>query len=711
MTFLAPLAGLVAGAIAGAVLLALYFLKLRRRPVRVSSTVLWQQAVEDLQVNTPFRWLRPTWLFVLQLLGLLALATAIGRPAIDLPRPAGSTILILIDRSASMSARDGRDAGGRADGVLTRLDEAKRRAAELADRLALQTVGGQGVLDRLLGGPAPRGLVAVFAHDARVIQPLTVNSGVLREAIETIGPSDQPGNLPAALELLEAFAPGRTDESDVRADTPTVFIFSDGGFASGVTPLRHGMDIRFLRVGPEPFTGNPADDAGPGNLGLVALNARRDFEDPATVRVFARAQNSAAEPVAALVRLSVDGVESDLVSVTLPAARTETVAGEARLTPGESPVNFRLTNTTGGVVRMAIAPASGEPDLLAADDVAALVLSRPRPPGVLVVTPAGETTLDPFLQSALADLPTTRLDPAGYAARVAGGRESLSAVDLVIFDRVTPAQLPPRASLSLGAGLPVPGLTVAEAGLPGTRVVGWRRGHPLLRGVPLDALIIDPPLAMTLPAGEGAPTVLAEGADGPLMALFDRDGPARVVLAFDLVRSNWGRDVSFPVFMAAALEFLTLRGQTQIGQWSSTTQPVRLRADGQAKEIVLEGPITRTIRPPAAAPTPEAGRLSQEGASVETAPLERTGVYVVRGTLEPAVAVNLADAQESTVWTSNSLPIAAAGGEGSWEGGGLRSTAASTPTGAPREVWTWFVLAALVLLSVEWLVFAARMRR
>ena len=107
MTFLTPIAGLLAGSIGGSILLLFYFLKLRRRPVRVSSTLLWERAVRDLQVNAPFRWLRTSWLLVLQMLALLAFAMALARPAIDSQQSRADRVVLLIDRSASMSAPSG----------------------------------------------------------------------------------------------------------------------------------------------------------------------------------------------------------------------------------------------------------------------------------------------------------------------------------------------------------------------------------------------------------------------------------------------------------------------------------------------------------------------------------------------------------------------------------------------------------------------------
>src|SRR5215510_11731441 len=100
-------------------LLVLYFLKLRRREMPVSSTLLWKKAIQDLQVNAPFQKLRRNLLLLLQMLLLLVLA--LSRPVANYSRGAGESTVIVIDRSASMSARD-IDGGKR-----TRLEEAKRQ--------------------------------------------------------------------------------------------------------------------------------------------------------------------------------------------------------------------------------------------------------------------------------------------------------------------------------------------------------------------------------------------------------------------------------------------------------------------------------------------------------------------------------------------------------------------------------------------------------
>src|ERR1700722_2739696 len=118
----------LAAAVALPALVLLYFLKLRRRDMPVSSTLLWKKAVQDLQVNAPFQKLRRNLLLLLQLLVMAALLLALARPIMNYTPGAGPRTIILIDRSASMSADD-------MPGGKTRLEEAKRQATDLVGTL------------------------------------------------------------------------------------------------------------------------------------------------------------------------------------------------------------------------------------------------------------------------------------------------------------------------------------------------------------------------------------------------------------------------------------------------------------------------------------------------------------------------------------------------------------------------------------------------
>ena len=75
MTFLAPQA-LALGTLAVPIVL-LYMLRLRRRDIPVSSTLLWEEILRDREANAPWQRLRRNWLLLLQLLILAALVAAL----------------------------------------------------------------------------------------------------------------------------------------------------------------------------------------------------------------------------------------------------------------------------------------------------------------------------------------------------------------------------------------------------------------------------------------------------------------------------------------------------------------------------------------------------------------------------------------------------------------------------------------------------------
>ena len=104
MNFLTPLAFALAALLP--IIVALYFLKLRREERRISSTYLWRTLVRDTAANAPWQRLKPSWLLLLQLLFLIALILALARPFTWSEAAAGSHLILVIDTSASMGATD-----------------------------------------------------------------------------------------------------------------------------------------------------------------------------------------------------------------------------------------------------------------------------------------------------------------------------------------------------------------------------------------------------------------------------------------------------------------------------------------------------------------------------------------------------------------------------------------------------------------------------
>src|SRR3712207_6254213 len=266
-------AGLIAGAIVVPSLLVLYFLKLRRREMTVPSTLLWRKAIQDLQVNAPFQKLRRNLLLLLQLILLMLLLLALSKPVANYAPGPGKTTVILIDQSASMSAKD--QEGGR-----TRLDEAKRQAKEVVSAMDRNAVA----------------MVIAFDDSARMLQAFTSDQNQLRASIDRIEPGDRRTNLKQAYQLAEAQVNFDPEQLRPGKEEPDVRLYSDGRVLEA-QDLRIKAKVTYDKIG--------SDTAG--NVGVVALSAKRNYERPTQVQVFARLANFGPEPLQVPVQLAVDG--------------------------------------------------------------------------------------------------------------------------------------------------------------------------------------------------------------------------------------------------------------------------------------------------------------------------------------------------------------------------------------------------------------------
>ncbi len=654
MQFLSPGSAIVALSLAVPALLVLYLLKLRRRPLRVTSTMLWEIATKELQANEPLRWLKPSLLFFLHLAILALLAGALGRPAARGGGGEQRRVVLLLDRSASMGATDMRDGS-------SRLDAAKKRASALLDSWR---------------GSGREFAMVTFASDAAAVTRFSASPGLIRDALRGVTVTDQPGDLERTFELVRALA-GRSAE-DSGGPTPlSVVLLSDGSFEMRDPLSLPGVDFRFEPIVPE--------DNATDNIAIVHASARRDAKDPTLIRFFARLAGTRPEATSVPMTLALDGVTLDRRVVEVPARG------------GSVGVVIEAPISGGGVATLSL----GREDDLRCDDLAALVLTPPRRPSVLLVrgTDAAASPPDAAAPWVLQDV----LEEMGLASlRVvsASTAESLTLdagekIDLLIFDGVAPLTPPLIPSICFGRSPNLPGLTTAEGQDSPVGVVLWDRAHPLLRGVTLDGVIASRSLRFSIERGsmpEGWSVVeLARGPDSPMLLHAEFKGVGHVLVSFSPEDSNWPLQFSFPVFLANAVDALTLRAEGDVGRSFTTTQAVRLRATSGTRMIVLKGPTG-----------PESDR-EIDGEPLDgwlsAGVLEHAGVYVTDSprALDKVVAVNLFDERESALGVEKSLDIT---------GAALR-----TPSGeGTRELWVYFILAAGGLLVVEWVVFGARMR-
>lgn len=675
-----------AAALAFPALLALYLLRLQRRPLRISSILFWRASASDLQVNTPIAPPRPSWLLLLHAAALLLVVGAIGRPTILQSGGSSSRLIVVIDRSASMSAKD----AGEVTARRTRLAEALQQARELVARA---------------GDAGSRVGVVSLAGTARIEASLGPPRAAL-EALAAITPTDQPANLAAALEVVGSMlrASGVDDDAP-----PEVVLFSDGDFEE--VPASAGLDaaLRLVRVGPAP--GTSAE-----NLGVVSVAARVDETDPTTLSIFARIQNASLAERSVSVRLSFNGRTVDVRTLRVPPMRGVTGAapGEASAPmPGEISTVFRLPRGEGGVaaISLGVDPAT---DLLESDDTAAMLLRPGVLPRVLLVSPnaaARSNADEPDLAGSLLRTVLEELRPASFDAVRADRYEALASeggltrYDVIVFDRVQPARSPPIASLSFGAGLDEPGLRLAGAGGDAPEpVLLWDREHPTLRSVTLDGVVASRERRQSAP--DESVRAIARGAAAPLVLERATPGlPRRLVVTFALADSNWPLQAGFPIFVKSAIDLLAGFGPGEVTRQFTTAEPARLEVGAAG------GPDLASIR--FSGPSEIDARVVDGVATLGV--VERAGVYVAEfsnagtsaGTQPPGaggerslgvVCVNLLSPRESLVQTSAVVRV------------GQRMLTETGGEPARREIWAWLLMAAATLLLIEWVVFARSAR-
>jgi len=316
MDWLTPITAFYAAAVSVPLLLLLYFLKLKRREQIVSSTLLWKRAVQDLQVNAPFQRLRRNILLLLQLLVLLAILLALAGPILSLIAGPARRYVLLIDRSASMNATDVKP---------SRLEAAKEQAKIFVESLRSKAFYS-------FRDDSDQTMVIAFDNRAKVMCNFTSDKKQLNRAIEAVRPSDGVSSLAEAIVVARAFAqsPG-VDADYMSAEEPAqLVLFSDGQI----------RDLDQLVVGPDELIFHCTGQSQQ-NVAVIAMQARRSYENPEEVNVFATLANYGAEPMTCDVQLSINDDVPAVKKVTVPPRRVDEARDTVR--PGKLAVDFSLS--------------------------------------------------------------------------------------------------------------------------------------------------------------------------------------------------------------------------------------------------------------------------------------------------------------------------------------------------------------------------------
>ncbi len=689
--FLTPVTAVVAAAITIPALIALYMLKLRRRPVRVSSVLFWRDPGKplDREANVPLRWPRPTANLLVQLIGAALLCAALGRPATRGTGEASPRVVILIDASASMSSLAPQPAAGPG---ISRLDEAKRAAKEACASLLAPRPGRE-----------TKVMVASFARDLAVKTGFVSGVREAHEAIDLIEPTDQAGDAPRAIESLGAVVTQAREREREFADDPAkgaadLIIFSDGAFAQGELSAPDNMRVSFRSAATRAESRPPA---WAENAGIVSFAASRAAGEPELVRVFARlaalsaSDSGSPERITRTVTL---GTAAGVVARrAITMTREETDSGAGMVGPYSSTFVAEARIPLEGPIVLSI----DQQDALGSDNTAVALLPPAAGPKILMVVPDGEPLPqeDDRLEGqgwavydVLRELNTSDVRAVHLSAyeRFAG-RDVADTFGMIVFDRVRPISPSEIPSISFGISpwLDGSGAMVGHAPEP---IIWWKRGDRLLSGVSLDALQV--PASMGSGAGEQAGTFegVARTRLGPAIvvqpAVFvPEPSPPRIAVLFEVVSSGWMLDPGFAVFLSNAMGVLITRGSAgdtgsgpdpEESEWFTTGSSIILGGLPRSDSYVVDGAGSRaTVNPIGTG-------------SISIAALPRVGLYNIEPG-ERRVAVNLMNAAETLLPPTPALRVG---------GAVLDGSADAAPV---RELWRWALLWAFALLMGEWL--------
>ncbi|HVU04461.1 MAG TPA: VWA domain-containing protein [Polyangiaceae bacterium] len=361
MHFVGLSTGALVATVAGVFLATalLYVLKLRRRPVAVPFSPIWQRVLRDKDASELFSRLRSLLSLLLQLViaGLVIAALADPRPAAGAGE--GRSVVVLVDTSASMQATD----------VLpSRIDVAKKKAAEL--------VSGLGSADRMLVAKMDASVAPLTTMTG---EPADLRDGILRlEATETH--ADVRRALAFALDALRG------------APHPEIVVVSDGaGFTKEDT---EGLDLGAVKVSFAPI------GASGRNVAVTGFSVRRYPLDASRYEVLLEVTNTNDAPADVELSLLGDGEVVDVTRLSLkPNERLPRVYGDLGGASRKLEARIKLTSAK---------------DELPADDRAYALMPERRRARVQVVT-KGNTYLEAAL---LLDeyLDVTTVGPAEYRA-------------------------------------------------------------------------------------------------------------------------------------------------------------------------------------------------------------------------------------------------------------------------------------------------------
>ena len=492
-----------------------------------------------------------------------------------------------------------------------------------------------------------RMMVVSFDEKANVLCELTVDKYRLRRAIRGIEPADTRTKIRDVMLIARSLAPDNRDIPSVVTNLELV-LMSDGKISDLEGLGAQAINVRYLQFG-----------ATRDNVGIVAFSERKETEAEGERQTFVLVHNENTTSVTTTLTLFFNDSPIAVEEVEVAAASDQEVL-------------FAHPDLGEGLLRVEL----DRPDALAVDNRAWLALRPESQVKVLMVTDSTSTTAY-VLKLALALDPRVALSAVAPSSFVASDD-----YDLIFFDGFAPEELPGGTLVFINALPKLPDLG-SQGTLDHPPVLAHDAEHPAMRFLNPANLAVTEALQVTLP--DGARTLISTRG-GPLVADVSRGGQQILLIAFDLGSSNWPLRLSFPLFIQNVLAWVP-RSALAADMSQPTGLPISLMGHNGSGTVTVTPPdrvaVTVTLDP---------------ARPVFFADTTAAGPYrVVYGEYSEVFAVNLLDRVESAITPADSLSLGR--GEIMAERGQIKQT---------QELWSWFALAALAVLAVEWWVYSRR---
>ena len=461
--------------------------------------------------------------------------------------------------------------------------------------------------------------------NTEVRQSPTSVKAILKKALDQVKVTDSPTRLLEAIKLSQNLSRNRPKVE--------VHLFSDGVSSDLDAFELQDLNLEYHRLG-----------KGGGNLGITSLEVRPNPEQVGQQSVFATIGNFSTNTMSSEVSLFFD----------------DQMIGNRRLTvrpTNTASLVFSSNQRTNGVFRMKLK----NDDFLQVDNIGSVMGLTRRNVEVLLITKGNV-----FLEKALRSIDDVDLIVKSSLT------DSTPNVDVVVLDSIRPTVWPSGNVMAINTQstnwFQPSGL------LESPPIVDWKSAHPILRFVNFDNVQVAQSLNSELPTWMNP---IVETQSVPLIAVGENDANRCVWVGFNPLDSTWPLRVSFPIFIANAIDWLDPKIITNL----SAGEPFSMRMAEKGSAVVVtlpDGEIVETS--------------TMGNGEFVFADTFQQGVYHAKyGTNEISFCVNLLDAAESAIESRDVLKL-----------GKYGRVEATLQLDADKELWRWFAIICLLLLVFEW---------